>query len=222
VADLATRLGISTMPPRGQFVPPSIALGTIEVTLWDMTRAFAAFMLEGRQIDAHLIERIETSSGQTLFERAAPSQRVVYEPELAHRMTSLLGAVVLNGTGTRAQLAGRDVAGKTGTSQDWRDAWFIGYTADYVAGVWVGLDEDESMVRQYGRITGGATPAEIWSDVMRVAHRGVPAHRLLGIEQPRRSPEQLELATFYDMLKKAFGAEDFPFDPEPPPDDYFR
>ncbi|MBL8548393.1 MAG: PBP1A family penicillin-binding protein [Hyphomonadaceae bacterium] len=222
VADLAERFGVSSMPARGKFVPPSIALGTIEVTLWDMTKAFGTFMLEGRRVDPYLVERIETSSGEALYARAEQRPRIVYEPELAHRMTSMLGAVVLNGTGVRAQLSNRDAAGKTGTSQDWRDAWFIGYTADYVAGVWVGLDADESMLRPFGRITGGATPAEIWHDVMTVAHRGTPVRRLVGIEQPDRTPEQLELATFYDSLKKAFSDIQQEFRDEPPPDDFFR
>lgn len=224
VADIASSFGIRSMPPRGEFVPTSIALGTIETTLWDMTQAVSTFMREGERVDAHLVDRISTSSGEVLFQfQPVPPQRV-YDRELAHRMTSLMGAVVIRGTGTRAQLPGRDTAGKTGTSQDWRDAWFVGYTADFTGGVWVGFDDDTSMnrVRGVGRITGGAIPAEIWNDVMTVAHRGVPDHDLPGIEQPRRTERQLELADFYNMLKDAFGADDFPTEAESPPDDYFR
>jgi penicillin-binding protein 1A len=130
----------------------------------------------------------------------------------------------LNGTGTRAQLEGRDAAGKTGTSQDWRDAWFIGYTADYVAGAWVGFDDSTSMnrVRGLGRVTGGAYPTEIWQIVMNRAHRRLEPHALAGIDQPSRSPRQLELANFYNLLKEAFGGDDYPAEAEPPPDEFFQ
>ncbi len=225
IANLATRFGIRTMPAQNQFVPPSIALGTIETTLWDMTQAFGVFMREGERVDAHLVDAISSSSGVQLYRRqAAPPQRV-YTADNARRMTSLLGAVVLRGTGTRAQLPGRDVAGKTGTSQDWRDAWFIGYTADYTAGAWVGLDDHSPMSRAQGigRITGGATPAEIWRDVMTAAHRGMPARPLPGIDQPTRSSRELDLAEFYDALKDAFGLGDGAYEnADGPPDDYFR
>jgi len=120
------------------------------------------------------------------------------------RMTSMMGAVVLRGTGVAAQLGDRDVAGKTGTSSDWRDAWFVGYTADYTAGVWVGHDNFSSM----GRTTGGTIPAQIWADTMRVAHKGIEPHPLPGIEQPARSPEDIETASFFDDLANAFSGKD--------------
>ncbi len=133
VADVARRLGIRNMPARNQFVPPSIALGSIETTLRDMTSAFATYMNDGMRIDPHIVERITNSAGQELYTRPeAPAQRVL-DPEVVRRMTSLMGAVVLRGTGTGAQLD-RDVAVKTGTSSDWRDAWVVCYTADFTAG----------------------------------------------------------------------------------------
>jgi penicillin-binding protein 1A len=202
VAAVARRLGVQNMPDRN--VPPSIALGSVEVTLWDMTNAFATFMDEGRRMDSYLIESISNSGGQNLYHHPAYTPRQVIDPEIAHRMTSLMGAVVIRGTGTAAALGDRDVAGKTGTSSDWRDAWFIGYTADYTGGVWVGHDDFTSM----GRTTGGSIPAQIWNDTMRVAHRGVDNHPLPGIEQPARSPREVEMASFFDTLADAFGAED--------------
>jgi penicillin-binding protein 1A len=208
VADVARRLGISTMPPRNQFVPPSIALGSIETTLWDMTSAFSTFMDDGQRVDPYIVQRITTSAGREVYTRPAYNAPRVLDEEVVRRMNSMMGAVVLRGTGTGAQLPGRDVAGKTGTSSDWRDAWFVGYTADFTGGVWVGHDDFTSM----GRTTGGTLPAQIWNDTMRVAHDGVEPHPLPGIEQPVRSPREVEMATFFDELANAFGeaGEDFP------------
>lgn len=204
VADLATRLGVRGMPDRSAFVPPSIALGSIETTLWDMTSAFAVYMNDGRRIDPHIITAVSNSAGQELYRRPAYEPPRVLDEQVVRRMTSMMGAVVLRGTGTGASLGGRDVAGKTGTSSDWRDAWFIGYTADYTAGVWVGHDDFTSM----GRTTGGTLPAQIWNDTMRVAHRGVEDRPLPGIEQPARSARELETATFFDGLASAFGDDE--------------
>jgi penicillin-binding protein 1A len=201
VADLAQRLGVGNMPQRNQFVPPSIALGSIETTLWDMTSAFAVFMNDGRRIDPHIITAVSNSAGQELYRRPAYEPPRVLDEAIVHHMTSLMGAVVLRGTGTGARLGNRDVAGKTGTSSDWRDAWFVGYTADYTSGIWVGHDDFTSM----GRTTGGTLPAQIWADTMRVAHEGVENHPLPGIEQPVRSPREVEMASFVDQLADAFG-----------------
>src|SRR6185295_375576 len=204
VADVARRLGLSTMPQPGQFVPPSIALGSIEVTLWDMTTAVATYMNDGDRVDPHIVDSVTNAAGQILYQRPPYTGPRVLDEDIVRRMTSMMGAVVLRGTGTGAALGDRDVAGKTGTSSDWRDAWFIGYTADFTAGVWVGHDDFSSM----GRTTGGTIPAQIWADTMRVAHRGVPAHPLPGIEQPVASPREVEMSGFFDDLANAFGLGD--------------
>ncbi|MGE3142285.1 MAG: transglycosylase domain-containing protein [Hyphomonadaceae bacterium] len=217
VSAVARRLGVRTMPAAGQFVPASIALGTLGATVWDMTQAYAAFMREGQAVDAYLIEKIENASGETLYTRPAPQPRPpAYDPELAHTMTSMLGAVVLRGTGAHARLGDRDVAGKTGTSQDYRDAWFIGYTADYAGGVWVGFDDHAPM----GRVTGGSLPADIWADAMRAAHRNVANHPLIGIEQPVRTPREIELSGFFRSLADAFSGGDIIDDLKPANSDF--
>ncbi len=200
VAEVARRLGISTMPDRNAFVPPSIALGSVEVTLWDMTRAFSVFMDDGRSVDPYIVQRVTNAAGEVLYERPAYNAPRVLNQDVVARMNGMMGAVVLRGTGTAANLGDRDVAGKTGTSSDWRDAWFIGYTADYTAGVWVGHDNFTSM----GRTTGGTIPAQIWNDTMRVAHRGVEPHPLPGYAQPERSPREVEMSSFFDDLANAF------------------
>ena len=220
VAQMARRLGITTMPAPGQPIPPSIALGSIEVTLWDMTKAFGTFMNDGQTLDPHIVEAVYNSAGQELYKRPPFASSRVIDEDLVQRMTSMMGAVVIKGTGTAAQLPGRDVAGKTGTSSDWRDAWFVGYTADYTAGVWVGHDDYTSM----GRTTGGTIPAQIWADAMRVAHHDIEDHPLPGIEQPAYSPREIETAGFFTALANAFGGgddEDDDRDHEehrPPPD----
>ncbi len=210
VADVARRLGVRSMPERNEFVPPSIALGSIETNLWDMTSAFAAYMNDGLRVDAYMVRRVTNAAGQELYVRPAADPQRVLDQEVARRMTSMMGAVVIRGTGTAARLD-RDVAGKTGTSSDWRDAWFVGYTADFTAGVWVGHDDFTSM----GRTTGGTLPAQIWADTMRAAHRDMEKHPLPGIEQPSYTPRQVETASFFDELADAFGDPDnFPVLPE--------
>lgn len=208
VADVARRLGVRGMPERNAFVPPSIALGSVETTLWDMTAAFAVFMNNGVRVDPHIITRVTNSSGQELYVRPAYEGQRVLDEAIVQQMNSMMGAVVLRGTGTGARIGDRDIAGKTGTSSDWRDAWFVGYSADFTAGVWVGHDDFTSM----GRTTGGTLPAQIWSDTMRVAHNGVEDHPLPGIEQPVRSPREVEMSSFFDDLASAFGESgvDFP------------
>ncbi|MBK8544447.1 MAG: PBP1A family penicillin-binding protein [Caulobacteraceae bacterium] len=204
VADVARRLGIANMPERNAFVPPSIALGSIETTLWDMTTAFATFMDDGMRVDPHLVQRVTNSAGQEIYVRPPYTPARVLDEAVAHRMNGMMGAVVLRGTGVGARIGDRDIAGKTGTSSDWRDAWFVGYSRDFTAGVWVGHDDFTSM----GRTTGGTLPAQIWADSMRVAHQGIDNHDLPGIEQPAYTPAQVEMASFFDDLANAFGNND--------------
>lgn len=210
VADLARRLGIDNMPRNARDANLSLALGAEETTLWDMTAAFSTFMDDGRRVEPHLVRRVTNAAGREIYRRPGYNAPRVLNEETVHRMNSMMGAVVLRGTGTGAQLPGRDVAGKTGTSSDWRDAWFVGYTADYTAGVWVGHDNFSSM----GRVTGGSLPTQIWADAMRAAHRDIEPHPLPGIEQPAYSPAEVETATFFDELAEALGdlpgAEEFP------------
>jgi membrane peptidoglycan carboxypeptidase len=116
-------------------------------------------------------------------------------------MNEMMGRVVQDGTAVRARLPGRDVAGKTGTSQDWRDAWFVGYTADFTAGVWIGYDSS----REMPRITGGGTPAEVWHDVMIAAHEGLPGKKLPGMTASRETRRSRELSGFFQTLAEAFG-----------------
>lgn len=148
---------------------PSIALGASEVPLIEMTTAYAALANGGFGVWAFGIEEIrEKDSGRVLYKRPAdPPGRVVQEEHVAG-MNAMLQSVVEAGTGRRAAI-GRPAAGKTGTSQEFRDAWFIGYTPNLVTGVWMGNDDGESMKK----VTGGNLPAMLWGSVMKEAHKGV-------------------------------------------------
>jgi penicillin-binding protein 1A len=203
VCAIANRMGITT--PCAPV--PSIALGSSEVTLSDMTQAFSVFMREGQRIDAYLVSAIGDSRGQMIYRRQTTIPQQVLPLDVARAMTGMMGRVLQVGTGTRALLEGRDAAGKTGTSQDWRDAWFVGYTHDYTAGVWVGFDDFTPMAK----VTGGGPPAEIWAEFMTQAHKGMPKTKLEGLEPFVRTRRSQETVAFYDQMTMAFGGE-------PPPD----
>jgi penicillin-binding protein 1A len=172
VATVAHRLGI--VSDLGN--DASIALGTSEVTLLELTSAYVPFANGGTPIVPYAIRRITTRDGQVLYERKGEG----FVPAIASydlgAMNDMLRAVVTEGTGKRAQFGSFDIAGKTGTSQDYRDAWFIGYTTHLVAGVWVGND-DNSPTR---KVTGGSLPTDVWKDVMAEAHTGLMPEPLPG------------------------------------------
>jgi len=207
IVGLARRFGVTLGPNPGAFddrhIPLSITLGSVETSVWDMTQGFATFMNRGRRVDAFVIQSLQDSRGERFYERPQSQPQQVYAEHLADQMTSMMGAVVQRGTATRAQIAGRDVAGKSGTSQNWRDAWFIGFTAQYTAGVWVGLDDFSSMTTVLGRVTGGSLPAGIWHDFMATAVRDLPAEPLPGIDQPERTARNRARGSFYEAMRDA-------------------
>src|SRR5262249_21022836 len=119
----------------------------------------------GRSVDTHIVRRVRTAAGKVLFERRPEPAKVVVAPVHVAAMNDMLGAVVSSGTGKRAALPGHVAAGKTGTSQDYRDAWFVGYADRFVAGVWVGNDDS----RPRHGVMGGNRPARLWHDIMLAA-----------------------------------------------------
>ncbi len=160
VIQLARVMGITTPIPYDY----TISLGSNSVKLFEMTRAYGVFANGGYKVEPYAIERIESSRGTILYEAKKARSSKVLNLNTAATMTAIMKTVITNGTGRAANI-GKPAAGKTGTTDDSRDAYFIGFTPDVVTGVWVGNDDNSQM----GGITGGTVPAKIWRDVMSVA-----------------------------------------------------
>ncbi len=169
----AYRLGItSQLEPNA-----SIALGTSEVSPFELVAAYATFANGGFAISPHVVERIRTADGKTLYQRSAQSLGRVVDARYIGMMNTMMQQTLLSGTARAANLPGWQAAGKTGTSQDYRDAWFIGYTSHLVTGVWLGNDDNSPTKRA----VGGGLPVEIWSHFMKVAHAGIAPAPLPGL-----------------------------------------
>ncbi|TPW26464.1 transglycosylase domain-containing protein [Pararhizobium mangrovi] len=165
VVQTAHRLGIeSKIAPNA-----SIALGTSEVSLLELTSAYAPFMNGGYRAQPYFISKVTTSEGKVLYDRGDPTPQKVLQPKIAAEMDAMLENVVNHGTGHNAKLKGWQMGGKTGTTQNWRDALFVGFTANLVTGVWFGNDDGSSMKH----VTGGKLPATAWHQFMAAAHDGI-------------------------------------------------
>ncbi len=160
VIQLARVMGITTPIPYDY----TISLGSNSVKLFEMTRAYGVFANGGFKVEPYAIERVESSRGTVLYEAKKARSSKVLNLNTAATMTAIMKTVITNGTGRAANI-GKPAAGKTGTTDDSKDAYFIGFTPDVVTGVWVGNDDNSRM----GNLTGGTVPALIWKDVMKVA-----------------------------------------------------
>ncbi|NQW11267.1 MAG: PBP1A family penicillin-binding protein [Alphaproteobacteria bacterium] len=172
VRALAGRLGLGMDLAPG----PSLVLGVDTMSPLDLAGVYAAFANGGRPIVPYAIEAIVTRAGNPLFTRSGSGLGGRVDPDAVGALNAMLAEAIDGGTGKAARLD-RPAAGKTGTSQGFRDAWFAGYTADLVAVVWVGNDDGRPM----NKVTGGGLPARIWRDFMTAAHVGKPAHPLPGV-----------------------------------------
>jgi penicillin-binding protein 1A len=170
VVRTAHRLGIaSKLEPNA-----SIALGTSEVSPLELVGAYTPFANGGYAVLPHVIDRITDKKGKLLYSFPQEQLGRVVEARHVAMMNAMLEQTLTIGTARKAQLPGWSAAGKTGTSQDFRDAWFVGYTPDLVTGVWLGNDDGTPTKH----VTGGSLPVDIWSRVMRVGHQGVPVASL--------------------------------------------
>ena len=141
----------------------SIILGTSETTLMDLTSAYATFANSGRGVIPHAITKITTGNGTTIYERNGSGVGTLVSPNIADEMNQMLRNVILGGTGVNANISGELLYGKTGTSQNNRDAWFIGYTPKYITGIWIGNDDNSAMS---DASYGGTIPAKIFKTIM--------------------------------------------------------
>jgi penicillin-binding protein 1A len=172
VVRTAHRLGISSKLEANA----SIALGTSEVSLNELVGAYAPFANGGLGVSPHVVTKIRTTEGKVLYARQPDQLGQVIELRNVTAMNTMMQETLISGTARKAEIPGWMAAGKTGTSQDFRDAWFIGYTANLVTGVWLGNDDNSPTKKA----TGGGLPVEVWTRFMRSAHQGVAVAALPG------------------------------------------
>ncbi|SLN54309.1 Penicillin-binding protein 2D [Roseovarius albus] len=171
VRQVATDFGIESDLAAG----PALALGASESTLLEMSGAYAGILNGGSSVTPYgLVDlRLQGDDEPLMTTEGGIGERVIRE-QAAKELIYMMNKVVTSGTGQRAKLPDREAAGKTGTTQAARDAWFVGFTADYVAGVWMGYDDNKPL----SGVTGGGLPAEIWRETMVRVNEGVPAKPL--------------------------------------------
>jgi len=166
VAELARRFGLVNIPPHPA---APIALGAYEVTLLDLAAAYQVIEEGGQKAPPYLIVSVSNARGDLIYRKNPTTPDKVFDPAKALDLTRMMQGVIQHGTGRRADI-GRPAAGKTGTSQDFRDAWFVGFTPDLLAGVWLGDDRGRPMKH----VEGGTLPAEAWKRFMLAAEAGLP------------------------------------------------
>jgi penicillin-binding protein 1A len=176
VVRTAYRLGIASMLEPNA----SIALGTSEVSPVELVSAYATFANGGLGVSPHVVERIRNADGKMLYDRTQQPLGRIVDARYVGMMNSMLHETLVSGTARAASLPGWQAAGKTGTSQDFRDAWFIGYTSMLVAGIWLGNDDNTPSKHA----VGGGLPVEIWSRFMRTALAGHAPAALPGVGEP--------------------------------------
>ncbi len=182
IIQTARNMGIVTPLPD----TPSLPIGADAVTPLEHAVAYATFPNLGKAVVPHAALEVRTSTGKLVwrFDRDGTPPRQVLSPQVALDMIKMMNSVVENGTGKRAQLGGIPTAGKTGTTNDWRDGWFVGYTGNFVSAVWMGNDD----FTPTKHMVGGSLPAMTWHDIMAYAHQGVELRQLPGLPAPQHAP----------------------------------
>ncbi|MFD0915877.1 transglycosylase domain-containing protein [Pseudahrensia aquimaris] len=167
---------------------PAMPLGTSDMTVMDQATGYGVFMSGGMQTNRHTILQITDSAGKVLYDFAkqAPKPKRVLSEKATEGMNIMLSQVPEWGTARRAKLAGIKTAGKTGTTQSYRDAWFVGYTGNYTAAVWFGNDNNQAT----NRLTGGRLPAMTWNRFMTYAHQNIDIRPLPFVEPEKPSTDR--------------------------------
>jgi penicillin-binding protein 1A len=174
-----------------------LPIGAAEVTMMEMAGAYAVFANGGKRVQPFAAVDITNSRGEVIYrhDRDAPPPQQIFDPAIVAEMDGMLHQVVEAGTGRRAHLDNTEVAGKTGTTNGYKDAWFIGFTGNYVCTVWYGNDDDTSMKE----MTGGTLPAATWHEIMAFAHQGIelkplPGHTLPAATKPQEQATEAAVA----------------------------
>jgi penicillin-binding protein 1A len=209
VARTARRLGI-TSPIQ---TAPSMALGAVEVSPLEMAQAYDAFANGGYAVKAYGIERIRTASGRVLYDHGVDkaAKPKVIEGQPLNYMNQMMRQVLVVGSGVGARINGYDLAGKTGTTSDYRDAWFVGFTGGFVTSVWVGKDNNTPMKS----VTGGSFPARLWRTFMISA---LPQLKVSAIPGGPPSPEPPSSDVIGDLLGAPSANPELPAPPPAQPD----
>ncbi|KQO77096.1 transglycosylase domain-containing protein [Rhizobium sp. Leaf262] len=216
VTQVAHRMGIESDLQANA----SIALGTSEVSLLELTSAYAPMMNGGFKATPHIVKRITDADGKVLYENKYDNPPRVLSEGIAATMNSMLTGVINEGTGKAARLKGWQAAGKSGTTQSFRDALFVGYTSTLTTGVWFGNDDGTSMKK----VTGGGLPAKAWKEFMTAAHSGLSPSPLFGLGaygapdagQPMASAPAAPPQSIGDIISNALGGGSAPVPPDYP------
>ncbi|MCP3370384.1 transglycosylase domain-containing protein [Bradyrhizobium cajani] len=184
IVEVARRFGLKAPLPD----TPSLPIGSDEVTVLEHAVAYATFPNRGKAVTPHSVLEVRTGAGDLVWrwDRDGPKPRQAIPASVAADMAGMMSHVVSEGTARRAALDGIPTAGKTGTTNAYRDAWFVGYTGNFTCAVWYGNDDYSPT----NRMTGGSLPAQTWHDIMLAAHQGVEVREIPGIGMGQKLPPQ--------------------------------
>jgi len=184
IVEVARRFGLKAPLPD----TPSLPIGSDEVTVLEHAVAYATFPNRGKAVTPHAVLEVRTGAGDLVWrwDRDGPKPRQAIPASVAADMAGMMSHVVSEGTAGRAEIDGIPTAGKTGTTNAYRDAWFVGYTGNFTCAVWYGNDDYSPT----NRMTGGSLPAQTWHDIMLVAHQGVEVREIPGIGMGQKLPPQ--------------------------------
>jgi penicillin-binding protein 1A len=183
IVEVARRFGIKAPLPD----TPSLPIGADEVTVIEHAVAYATFPNKGKAVTPHAVLEVRTGAGDLVWrwDRDGPKPRQAIPANIAADMAGMMSHVVSEGTARRAALDGIPTAGKTGTTNSYRDAWFVGYTGNFTCAVWFGNDDYSPT----NRMTGGSLPAQTWHEIMTVAHQGIEIKELPGVGAGVKVPQ---------------------------------